>query len=203
MGKKVKKERNRKGKQAPGYESKRGRGIPWIPLVLLALTAWGGYSLWRGRAGAESFDRYLAEGQGLNLAVEEQPSLGTTHLQPGARFRYGDPIPTSGPHSPYDLTPGFYTKPQPRERLVHNLEHGNIVVYYDAPDRGTLKLLKSWARTFSGPMDGVVVAPMKGLGRKIVLTAWQKKLVLEPFDPVQAAVFIDAYRGRGPEAKVR
>ena len=201
--KKAKKDRSRKARRAGGFEPPRRRGLPWFPIALVALAAWGGYTLWQGRAAASSFDRYLAEGQGLELAVEEQPSLGSAHLQPGAAFRYGEPAPTSGPHSPYDLKPGFYAKPQSTERLVHNLEHGNVVVYYDAADPGTLKLLKAWARTFAGPMDGIVVAPMEGLGGKVVLTAWQKKLVLDPFDPAAAAVFIDAYRGRGPEAKVR
>jgi hypothetical protein len=203
MGRKSKKDRSRKANRAGVARPPRRRGLPWFPIVLAALVAWSGYALWQGRATAAGFSRYLAEGQGLELAVEEQPALGSAHLQPGARFRYGEPTPTSGPHSPYDLPPGFYTKPQSVERLVHNLEHGNVVVYYDAADPGTLKLLKAWSRTFGGPMDGIVVAPMEGLGRKVVLTAWQKKLVLEPFDPAAAAVFIDAYRGRGPEAKVR
>lgn len=202
MGKKSKRKPDGKARRR-GYEPPRRRGVPWLPVALVGLAAWGGYVLWQGRAGAASFDRYLAQGQGLELAVQEEANLGSSHLQPGAKFRYAEPTPTSGPHSPFDLAPGFYAKPQPLERLVHNLEHGNVVVYYDAADPGTLRLLKAWARTFGGTMDGLVVAPMEGLGSKIVLTAWQKQLELEPFDPVAAAVFIDAYRGRGPEARVR
>lgn len=179
------------------------RRVPWLLIAAAALLAWGGYTFWQGRTAASSFDRYLVQGRGIELAVEEQPSHGSTHLQPGADFRYGESIPTSGPHSPYDLKPGFYTKPQPLERLVHNLEHGNIVIYYDQANSATLRLLRSWTRTFGGPMDGLIVAPMEGLGSRVVLTAWQKKLVLDPFDPVTAAVFIDAYRGRGPESSVR
>jgi len=203
MGKKSKKDRSRKARRCGANPPPRRRGLPWFWVVLAALVAWGGYTLWQGRAAAVGFERYLAAGQEIELAVEEQPSLGSAHLQPGARFRYGEVTPTSGPHSPYALATGFYTKPQSVERLVHNLEHGNIVVYYDAADPDTLKLLKAWARIFDGPMDGIVVVRMEGLGREVVLTAWQKKLVLEPFDPVAAAAFIDAYRGRGPEAKVR
>ena len=40
-------------------------------------------------------------------------------------------------------------------------------------------------------------------GEAIVLTAWTKRLRLDPFDPAAAAAFIDAYRGRGPEHPVR
>jgi hypothetical protein len=37
----------------------------------------------------------------------------------------------------------------------------------------------------------------------VVLTAWRKILKLDTFEPASAAAFVDAYRGRGPENKVR
>ncbi|NJL86481.1 MAG: DUF3105 domain-containing protein [Leptolyngbyaceae cyanobacterium SM1_1_3] len=47
------------------------------------------------------------------------------------------------------------------------------------------------------------MVPKAGLGDKIVLTAWTKKLVIPEFDPQAAATFIDEYRGRSPENPVR
>jgi len=35
------------------------------------------------------------------------------------------------------------------------------------------------------------------------LGAWGQRLELKPFDPELAAAFIDRYRGRGPERRVR
>jgi hypothetical protein len=83
------------------------------------------------------------------------------------------------------------------------LEHGNIVIYYDAPETEVLATLKDWAGLYGGQWDGLVVTPHSGLGKTIVMTAWRKILRLDTFDPAAAAAFIDAYRGRGPEHPVR
>ena len=42
-----------------------------------------------------------------------------------------------------------------------------------------------------------------GLGKSVVLTAWRKILKLDSFEPAAAAAFVDTYRGRGPEKRVR
>ncbi|MBE9079787.1 DUF3105 domain-containing protein [Romeria aff. gracilis LEGE 07310] len=94
------------------------------------------------------------------------------------------------------MNSGVYDQEQPQEKLVHSLEHGNIVIYYDEPGEETIN-------EFSGPWDGIVVVPKPGLGESIVLTAWTKKLAQPQFDPDAAASFIDEYRGRGPENPVR
>jgi hypothetical protein len=87
--------------------------------------------------------------------------------------------------------------------LVHALEHGHIVIYYDRPGDAALDLIERWTGLYGGLWDGVVAAPDRSLGERIVLTAWRKRLDLEAFDPEIAAAFIDKYRGRGPENPVR
>ncbi len=135
--------------------------------------------------------------------VQTMPDLGRGHLQPGQGYRYPAKFPTSGPHAPTWTEPGFYTV-QPRDiYLVHAMEHGNVVIYYDAPTGNAMASLKVWADLYSGMWSGLVVAPMQGLGEEIVLTAWRKILRLKTFDEPAAAAFIDAYRGRGPENPVR
>ncbi|PSN11618.1 hypothetical protein C7293_23530, partial [filamentous cyanobacterium CCT1] len=105
--------------------------------------------------------------------------------------------------SPNPVMPGVYTEAQRPEQLVHALEHGNIVIYYDQPTAEAMTTLKSWADQFSGPWEGIVVVPKAGLGGEIVLTAWTKKLAMPEFSPQAAAAFVDEYRGRGPENPVR
>jgi hypothetical protein len=67
--------------------------------------------------------------------------------------------------------PGYYETHQPPIHLVHALEHGHIVIYYDKPDAEGLKTLRVWSGLYSGQWDGVVVTLKPGLGQKIVLTA--------------------------------
>lgn len=126
-------------------------------------------------------------------------SEGRAHLDPGEKWEYGHYPPTSGPHDPVPVKPGFYRKPQAPEKLVHSLEHGNIVIYYENPTGPVLRRLKKWARVHTGKWDGVIVTPLPGTGKGIILTAWTKSLHLDPFDPARASAFMKAFRGKGPE----
>lgn len=132
--------------------------------------------------------------------IVSEKSLGREHVD--GPVDYGTEFPTSGPHSPTPAKPGFYDKPVAPEQLVHSLEHGNIVIYYDKPGAAALKQLHKWADQFPGAWDGVIVVPHDGLGERIVFTAWQHRLTLPTLD-ARAAFFIDAFRGRGPEHCVR
>lgn len=150
-----------------------------------------------------AFEPGTTEGTAALTAVETFPDDGRKHVEPGETVNYEKDFPTSGPHDPNPVVPGVHSQEQRPEQLVHSLEHGNIVVYYDQPGTEATKALESWANQFSGAWDGVVVTPKAGLGESIVLTAWTKQLNLTEFEPEAAASFIDEHRGRGPENPVR
>lgn len=58
------------------------------------------------------------------------PPQGRDHLPPGERYEaYNSDPPTSGPHSPEALEWKIYDEPQQREKAVHNMEHGGVVVW--------------------------------------------------------------------------
>ncbi len=177
------------------------RYLPWI----LALALLGGYGLWKVRTGGEaSAFQALARAGAPRLPDTEAPALtDRSHLPLGREIRYASLPPTSGPHSPLDVGPGFYRERPSFTQLVHSLEHGEVVVYYDRPGPRAIATLKRWARLFEVPFQGVVAVPLAGLGSKVVLTAWGQRLDLAPFDAELAAAFIDRFRGRGPERKVR
>ncbi len=133
--------------------------------------------------------------------IERLPSRGHDHVS--GRVDYGTPFPTSGPHAPNPAQPGRYGADEVApEALVHALEHGNIVIYYDTPGEDALKAIRQWTDSYRGAMDGVIAVRRPGLGSRVVLTAWQHKLEIDGLD-VRATYFIDAFRGRGPERRVR
>jgi hypothetical protein len=171
---------------------------------LMAVTAViGGWSWWQARGAEAAFLALAAAGQeGLN-EVETRPNRGRGHPPPGTLPPYEETFPTSGPHDPTWVEPGTYEMAQATSRLVHALEHGNIVIYYDKPGAEVLDTLADWADIYDGNWSGLVIAPHGGLGDTIVLTAWRKILRMKTFDPAPAAAFIDAFRGRGPEHPVR
>jgi len=87
--------------------------------------------------------------------------------------------------------------------LIHPLEHGQAVVYHDAPGFKALSVLKRWTGQFAGPWSALIAVPHTGLGDDVVLTAWRRRLRLDAFDGAVLAAFMDANMGRGPENPVR
>ena len=167
--------------------------------AIIVVGAWW----WQSHNAQSRFDALVTDGQAVLQMVETLPDLGRTHLSPGQTQIYDSPYPTSGPHETTWTSTGFHSDPQRPTQIVHALEHGNIVIYYDTPEAEALATLKDWAGLYGGQWDGVVLTPGPGIGKAVIMTAWRKMLRLDPFDPAAAAAFVDAYRGRGPEHPVR
>ena len=163
----------------------------------------GGVFVWNQTRATDEFDQLVAAGQSALARVQTELSAGNDHLPIGQRISYPSQFPTSGDHDTRPIRAGFYEEVQWPERLVHSQEHGHIVIYYDQLDAADRAMIEEWTGLFTGQWDGVVAAPMPGIGRRVVLVAWTKLLRLRKFDANAAAAFIDTYRGRGPEQKVR
>ncbi len=184
-----------------------GKGSTRINLVLgavaLAAVIAGGLYLWKLQQAGSGFAALVVEGQAALARVEITPDHGGGHLGPGQVHSYGVAFPTSGIHDRVPIDPGFYNGPQRATQLVHSVEHGHIVIYYDDPGAEARDTIEAWTALFGGHWDGVVAVPSSGLGKAVVLTAWRKILTLDSFEPAAAAAFVDTYRGRGPEKRVR
>ena len=174
-----------------------------VALVFLGFVGYFTYQWWSAKQVEGPFMALVQQGQDALASVQTFPSKGRTHLSPGQWYDYGTTFPTSGPHDPVWATPGFYENPPADTRIVHALEHGNVAIYIDDPGDEVVEMLKDWARLYRGQWDGVLVLRNPAIGREVILTAWTKRLDQATFDPAGAAAFIDAYRGRGPENRVR
>ena len=128
-------------------------------------------------------------------------------------FHYNTNPPTSGIHTDATVVYGFYDEPVPTVPTVHNLEHGAIVIRYgpDVP-RAEIEKLREF---YLGDANGLVVAPMRGLGKTIALAAWTFDLgrANDPnyqgeghlakasrFDEDAFKAFVGLYRGKAPES---
>ena len=174
-----------------------------LAAIAVAALAAGGFYLWRSYQTSGDFEALAAQGQAALTRVETPSDLGGGHLAPGQGRVYNERFPTSGIHNRVPAGSGFYRDSQPAAKLVHSIEHGHIVIYYESPGAEAIQLLKDWTSLYGGQWDGVVATPSSGLGKAVVLTAWRKILKLDEFDPAAAAAFVDRFRGRGPEKKVR
>jgi len=205
--KRRKKSTSASSRPLPFSGSGKDTGTRRINLILagIAVAAIVGAGIWWWQSSQieSRFMALAAEGQSALQDIETLPDLGRSHLALGQTHVYNTPFPTTGPHETTWTTTGFHSQSQRPTQIVHALEHGNIVIYYDDPGDEVMATLKDWAGLYGGQWDGVVVTPSPGIGKAVVMTAWRKMLRLDPFDPATAAAFVDAYRGRGPEHPVR
>lgn len=137
--------------------------------------------------------------------VERVVCTSQAHAKEGEAIAYQTDPPYSGTHWPTWVNPGFYTEAQPPEKLVHSLEHGLVVIYYDPArtDEAVLEELRALTRQHRGSWDGVVAVPRSDPKHAIILTAWEHGLRLERYAKEQVEAFVDLFRGRGPENPVR
>ncbi|PSQ15149.1 hypothetical protein BRD00_15480 [Halobacteriales archaeon QS_8_69_26] len=138
--------------------------------------------------------------------VESHPSEGGDHVPESTDPDYDFP-PTSGDHYRTPAFPGFYEKTPALGHLVHSLEHGAIVIYYDPASTSddAEQSLREFAAQHTDPWASVVVVenPVENPESTYVLTAWRHSLRMDDYDPEVVRAFIAEYIGRGPENPVR
>ncbi len=138
--------------------------------------------------------------------VEFYDNEGHGHLPANSRSFYKTDPPTSGPHDPSWLPPSVYEASETRpELLVHNLEHGNIVIYFDQSglSESDIQWLKEMTREFIGQWDGVLMVTREDKAHPLIITAWRAIFRLKALEKAKVLKFIDTFRGRGPENPVR
>ena len=125
----------------------------------------------------------------------------------GGHLAQGDPVPeynsspaTSGPHNANSASCGIYRDELPDVTLVHNLEHGTVVIQYipDLPesDRDDLE---AFARSKS---THILLAPRDDLTSPVVLSAWTRLLRLDGVDVETLETFYNRWSRVGPEVGV-
>ncbi|MBA2633749.1 MAG: DUF3105 domain-containing protein [Chloroflexi bacterium] len=144
-------------------------------------------------------------------AGTQQPNDGGGHVDDGMTCRaaqapcgadpYSSLPATSGPHWGTPAAWGAYSTPQNESQLLHNLEHGGIVIWYDpkALTEAQVDELASYVdgqvATGIGGRFKFILSPWSGdeeLGGVIALTAWRHLLVLDTFDMDAVRGFADA-----------
>lgn len=163
------------------------------------------YSLWIVIIIAVGYGIFLLaqtagpDGEDFSVAHSIQ---GRDHITDGATHPpYNSNPPSSGSHYTSTARGGFYEEPLPDERVIHNLEHGDVWIAYhpDISDE-----IKDTLESFAGQY--VVVSPRLENEGDISLVAWGR---VDTFDVENEFVdesrirdFIRRYDNRGPE-KVR
>ena len=151
------------------------------------------------------------EAAGCTLQAEDaQP--GQHSLGPDETFDWNTDPPTSGPHFGFDQNQnvgtviwGAYEEPLQLARVLHNLEHGGVYIFYgnEVPDSVVGEL-----RAFYDDHErGTLLAPYPKLGDQVALGAWvaegedaQGYLAKCPaFEEDAFSSFFSGFQFKGPE----
>jgi len=137
--------------------------------------------------------------------VERFQSRGRTHVTGSIDYERVPPL--SGDHSPRAVSASFNEETPPLGQLVHSLEHGAVVIYYDpsALTPEARQSLQRFVQAHQDPFASVIVAPNPNSDPQAayVLTAWRTRLYMDEYQPRTVYAFLSDYLGRGPENPVR
>jgi len=162
-------------------------GIGVIILTLLGLVIWQGAR--------------PAKGESVQIMVSN-PHI-PVDSDPG---QYNSDPPTSGPHYAEEARAGFFENNNyqfPAGYLVHNLEHGYVIFWYNCNllDESGCTDLKAQIKTTMDDLGGIklVAYPWPSLEVPLAMTSWGRLQRFETFDSEQAKAFYRANLNRAPE----
>lgn len=165
-------------KQTALKKKARGR-IIWISAILLVLAA---------------VIYLIVESQkplpGEKVAVMSEKHHIATAETPHTPYN-SDP-PTSGPHLAQLAAWGVHKEEVPKELLVHNLEDGGVVIYYNK--QADTQTVQSLEQIVGGYHEYVVLTPYPEMTNTITLTAWGRILRLDSLDEAQIQDFIQSFK---------
>jgi hypothetical protein len=133
--------------------------------------------------------------------IEEFESEGRDHLQTEGQPHdpYETDPPTSGPHYEIPADLGFYSEPLAPEQLVHNMEHGQIILWYrpDLPSDEVDQIEELVNRE----ANSTVAVPYENLSSDegIVFTAWTASQRCEQVSEEALNIFRRRFQGNAPE----
>ena len=163
-----------------------------------------------GRADTGSADAYIPGiGRQIEIAgnvdhFRDDVNIGAV-VPDGYRTVDDDGVaipPTSGRHWDRWASCGFYTEPVPDERIVHNMEHGNIIVSYNLTEQADIDALRAAYDGIDLTRQWGVARPYDGIAEgTVALTTWGVvDGPIDGIDPARIALFFESYAGKlGPE----
>lgn len=139
-------------------------------------------------------ERLKTEGQ-IGQRVVEIPGL---HIQEGSTYDgYNSIPPTSGPHWGTNWAAcGIYDteKEVSDSRIVHNLEHGQVVISYNLTDQESIERLKEIGRDLPDHRNWLIMRPYSKIAEgEIAITAWGWLDRFEGVDETRIKAFYDAH----------
>lgn len=163
-----------------------------------------------GAGGAGGADGELPPGVGAcNVRRVESPPTSAFHQLECSDITYSTNPPSGGDH--YAVWAAFqvYDTPVPPGFLVHSLEHGAVVFWYNCPEGCADEVAEVESFIASLPEDPLcaaataarraVLVPHPELASRWAASAWGFALTADCFDPEEFESFYTEHVGQAPE----
>ncbi|TAL19274.1 DUF3105 domain-containing protein [Patescibacteria group bacterium] len=133
------------------------------------------------------------------LMGEEIPSQGAAHVARGEGHpTYNSNPPTSGWHWGDGVAgPGIKDEQLPDELVLHSMEHGAVVVWYD--HKLSVEQVEKIKKAFHDAEGKKIMLPRSGMDVPVALTSWGRLLKLAAVDEEKIKEFIEANSDHAPE----
>ena len=172
-----------------------------IAVLVIGGFAVGGINFQRPPDTGSSSGEYV-EGVGVQQELMPAgPSGLNVHVDNDQTVEYSTSPATSGDHWATPIGCGLYEDGLSDERIVHNLEHGNIVVSYNlASEEEVDQLRDALGSIGKSAIWGVARSYDKIPSGTVALAAWGVLDTMQEVDKDRIKTFFDTYSGAlGPE----
>jgi Protein of unknown function (DUF3105) len=191
-----------KGAAARRLEEKRRRQrtLLWSAVAVVALAALIGLIVFEGRDTPQAENKPVSSealAAGLKAAgsegVKTFPEAGRNHIPASQQPKnWNSNPPTSGDHLATPLPAGIYDNEQDMRALVHNLEHGYVVILYKGISEDQREELTKFVDQRKG--SKLVLAPWSGLDSDgVALVAWRNLELLQRVNMDVVQAFVNDY----------
>lgn len=140
-------------------------------------------------------------------SAASMPPVMVVPTKPGQHVPEGQPVdypmspPLFGDHWASTASCGFYEEEIPNERIVHNLEHGNVVISYNLPDPADVQGLRAALEGIDGFDQWGIARPYPDLAEgNLAVTAWGTLMKLDSVNEQAIANFFAKYSAEGSNA---
>jgi hypothetical protein len=134
-------------------------------------------------------------GNGVTYPICTQEQIDTDQIS----TCYNSNPPTSGPHASSPAQFKILDNPAPKENMLHTMEHGGVVVWYNTDDPQVIDQLKSWVTEELNRKKLVSMTKYTDMEpNTIALTAWTRldKFPVTEMTKKRVVDFIEAHSKR-------
>lgn len=165
-------------------------------LILILVVGLGAYGFTRWQSGDRAQDKARADAGCSGIKEVEEMATANHVAETDPPPKYNTNPPTSGDHFGSTAPWGALDETVDRRMLVHNLEHGGIVVHFkDLPDSEAEALEDLADETPSG----LVSYPDEEIDKPIAMAAWGHLETCERYNERVIRDFANERCNKGPE----